>query len=349
MAISFELFLNWAERRFQDVVVRGDEIMVNSIFTEDYKHHLSCNPSGGKHKLANGVYHCWKTDEGGSLVSLVMQVDKCTYEEALEALGGYDSELRELEARVNAIFLNKYAEPVEIKNTLALPENTTWIKDLAPNDFWRVEAEEYLKARKLDFNDYLICTGGQHKNRIIIPYFDIKGNLIYWNGRFIGQSDKIPKYLGPHKDCGVGKGDVIYMPTWPQKGAVVHITEGEFDAKSIFMAGLFSAAIGGKELSDKQIALLRPYNPVLCFDTDAGKKKDSGGDALVSVGNTLKREGFESVFYVRPPAGYKDWNNMLIQTSPKVIAAYINQHKKPYTASTGLELKLRGLGLKVDD
>jgi hypothetical protein len=84
----------------------------------------------------------------------------------------------------------------------------------------------------------------------------------------------------------------------------------------------------------------------LCFDTDAGKRVDAGGNALVAVGEALKKEGFDEVYYVRPPKEYKDWNKMLVQTSPKLINVYIQQYRQLYTNSTSLEFKLKGLGLK---
>jgi len=341
--ISYDKFLDWAENRFGDVVVKGDEIMINSMFCEehglktDYKHHLSCNPSGGKLNLPNGVYHCWKTNEGGSLVSLVMKIDGCAYDEALERLGGTDVELYALEQQVADMFLNK-SRVVETptENGLKLPEHTSWITELSKDDFWRVEAEVYLENRKLNPRDYMLCTGGEHKNRIVIPYYDAQGKLIYWNARFLTDSKKVPKYRGPHKDCGVGKGDVVYMPDgWPPAGSKLHVTEGEFDAKSISMSGLHACAVGGKELNDKQAAMLLAYKPVLCFDAD-----QAGAGALLNIGDGLKKKGFDEVYFVRPPKQFKDWNQMLIEIGPKMINAYITQNLKLYTNFTSLEQEI---------
>ena len=76
MAIEKEIFVQWAEKYFDKVDVRGDEVRINSIFAEsDSKQHLWCNPAGGKNQRPYGVYHCWKTDRKGSLVSLVMEIE----------------------------------------------------------------------------------------------------------------------------------------------------------------------------------------------------------------------------------------------------------------------------------
>ena len=46
--IDFEKFLDWAESRFDNIVVSGDEVKVDSIFCEDHKQKMWCNPYGGK-------------------------------------------------------------------------------------------------------------------------------------------------------------------------------------------------------------------------------------------------------------------------------------------------------------
>lgn len=341
--VEYAEFLKWAESRFSDVVVSGDEIKLNSIFVEDYKHHLWCNPAGGKNEREHGVYHCWKSGERGTLVNLVKQVDKCTYDEALELLGT-DSGLADLEQRLEEFMaaqqpFSAISEP-EPENKLAYPEGTLPITSLPNSNFWRVESETYLLGRKLNPHDYLICTTDKdYKNRIVIPYFDKDCKLIYWNARFLNDSDKVAKYLGPDKACGVGKGDVIYMAgNWPPMGARLYLTEGEFDAKSLAQAGFYAAALGGKDITERQIELIRDFIPVLAFDNDFGKKVDAGGEAVLSVGDKLKQAGFKSVYFVRPPTTYKDWNAMLVDTSHRLINAYVLQHVKPYSFETRIQM-----------
>lgn len=343
MGVSFEKFLDWADSRFGDVKVSGDEIKINSIFIEDYKHHLSCNPKGGKKQVEHGVYHCWKSEKHGTLVNLVRMVDKCSFEEAMEILGVEDTELADLEARLET-FMSKRTPTIEIEKDiqLKLPEHTFPILSLSSDNFWKAEAEAYLEGRKLNPADYLICVDGEYKNRIVIPYYDKNKKLIYWNSRYLNDSKKVAKYLGPNKNCGIGKSDVIYMANneWPAIGSKLHITEGEFDAKSIVVAGLNAAAIGGKAIEEKQIEMIRGYNPVLCLDTDTGRV-DSGGNALLKIGNALKAKGFNALSFVRPPIKFKDWNKMLSDVGPKILHAYIKQNEKPYTDETFLELTIK--------
>jgi DNA primase len=331
--INFDVFLNWAELRFKDVVVKGNEIKLNSIFCEDQKHHLWCNPSGGRNQSPYGVFHCWKTDTKGSLVGLVMQVDTCSFEEALEILESYNHKIIDLEKQVQEILENKKVKTIEIEKTkIELPPSCYCFEDLPSNNFFKKNAEEYLNKRKISTENLLICVSGQYKNRIIIPYYNKNGNLIYYNGRYIGDSSL--RYLGPPKELGIGKGDVLFVPEWPEVGQKIYLTEGEFDAISLKQCGLHSAAFGGKNLSEAQVKILMQYVPVLCLDAD-----NAGGEALPKMGDLLLKTGFNEVFYVRASKEHKDWNSMYQNDGAKVIRAYIKQNERKYDQFLSLELR----------
>jgi hypothetical protein len=269
VAIDFEKFRTWAEARFSgDLLVKGEEIKLNSIFKEDYKHHLWCSPKGGKKERDFGVYHCWKSGEKGTLVGLVMKVDGCSYEEALETLNAEDNSLARMEAELERMYNNGFKDidaPKVVKkkaDSIGLPPHTYLITELPEHDLYRSEAEVILRSRKIPVDGLYVCVDGDYRNRIIIPYYDPEGALIYWNGRYMGESDKIPKYLGPPKEIGISKEDVVYMPgEWPEPGVRIHITEGEMDAKSIRLSGLYAAACAGKVISIDQAGVPATVHP----------------------------------------------------------------------------------------
>ncbi len=176
-----------------------------------------------------------------------------------------------------------------------------------------------------------ICTSGRYKNRILIPYYDKNNNLVYYNGRYIGDPGKNLRYLGPPKELGIGKGDVIYVQKWPNKNEKIYITEGEFDAMSLYQSGFYSAALGGKSLTDRQIDMISDYTPVLCLDADK-----AGGEALLKIANTLLSKGFSKVFYVRPCKEFKDWNGLLIEKGEKILKHYVLKQEKEYE-NTGID------------
>lgn len=339
MPVDFDKFLNWAEKRFDSVVVKGDEIKINSIFCDDHKHHLYCNPYGGKQGRPYGVFRCWKSDRRGSLASLIMLVDKCDFSEALEILGTENISLAELERKVQEFFDNKPEEKsVFVSTDIAIPENTYPIVDLSDDNYFKVQAEVHLMGRNLPIDDLLVCTDGKYVNRIVIPYYDKNRKLIYFNCRYLGKNEKIPRYLGPPTEVGIGKANVIYVPVWPQEGERMYITEGEFDALTLKYCDLYSAALGGKEISETQIEYLRGYKPTICIDNDIYGKK-----ALPKIGDALLSKGFTQIRYIRPPNLYKDWNEMYQQHNKELVKAYIQRNEQDYDNTTSTMFKYNSL------
>jgi len=336
MGIDFEVFSDWAESRFDNIVIKDNEVKINSIFCEDYKYHLWCSPSGGKNKNPYGVYHCWKTDEKGTLVNLVMKVDKCSFEDALATLNSYNNKIEELEEKVQSILSNKKVVEQEIKADvvkLKLPIDTYAFDDLPSSNKIKIKAEKYLNERKIKKDNLFICVSGKYRNRIIIPYYNKNKELIYYNSRSL--DDNKIRYLGPPKEIGIGKGDVIYMPDkWPIEGSKIYLTEGEFDAISLWSIGYDSAAFGGKNLTQIQMHLIKNYIPVLCLDSD-----EAGSNALVNMGDSLLKNGFEEIYYVRAPKKHKDWNKMLQTDGEKVTKYYIMMNEKKYDYLIGTKLR----------
>jgi DNA primase len=330
MAISFDKFKNWAIARFgeDNVLVKGKEIRINSVFVkDDENHHLWCSPSGGKNKRNYGVFHCFKTDQKGSLIKLVQIVDHCDKDDAFEILNGRTS-IRELEKKLEEYLNQEEEKQVETKiNQIYLPEHSFLISSLPSNNWWRKKAEEHLNPRKIQIDGLYICTDGKYKARIIIPYYDKQGNLIYFNGRHIGNSKC--KYLGPPKEIGVGKEDVIFMAgKWPEAGSTIYLCEGEFNAISLNLAEFNSAACGGKNMGEKQALLLSNYKIVICLDRDkAGKQGTSKMASVISSLETVK--GADKLSFVMPPEGYNDWNDMLKALGPVLLHHYIIKNTKP--------------------
>lgn len=329
MSIPFKNFLKWAKRTFGDdnVKVAGQEIKINSIFeSDDDGHHLWCNPSGGKRKHRFGSFQCWKTQKKGSLVKLVMLVDGCDRDDALSKLKG-ETSIRELERQLDKMFEAEERPPTEAtpKPGLALPSGCVEISALPQNDWWRKKAEEYLAGRKIPPAGLCIGVDGRYRNRLVIPYYDREGTLIYYNGRALG--DSRCKYLGPPKEIGVGKEDVVFMAgKWPEPGDTVYICEGEFNALSLRQAEMNGAACGGKNMSEKQAILLSPYKVVLCLDRDrAGRAGTTKMSSVISALSTAHGTR-DKLSFVVPPEGYNDWNEFLVKNNTVLLHHYMKKN-----------------------
>lgn len=320
MSCDFDSFLGWAEARFGDVLVAGKEVKINSIFTNDSKHHLWCCPE-------KGVYHCWKTDQKGSLTKLVVSVDNCSYAEAAEMIGaksGGDS-ISSLHQKFLEL-QEKLSKPPEQASKMVLPPSTYKISALSPDNRFRQIAEAYLKNRHLPLSNLMVCIDGKFKDRIVIPYYDGNDNLIYWNSRDLTGKAKL-RYRGPKKDeVLVGKEDVLWFSNWPKPKQKIYLTEGEFDAMSLNLTGLNAGACGGKSVSEKQLEMLKHNQIAIAFDADK-----SGGEALHKLGSICESNPNDvKVSYIRPPKNFKDWNEMLVDAGPRVMAAYIQQNEKAF-------------------
>ncbi len=328
MNISFDRFERWIKRRFgeDNVVVKGKEIRINSIFDpDDTNHHLWLSPAGGKKKRENGVFHCFKTDKKGSLVSFIQLVEHCDREDAVAILRGQPTVL-ELEQQLEEFFAQE-EQKVEAPPPpdLELPVGTHLISELS-NKWWRDKAVEYLEGRKIPVEGLYLCLDSPYKGRIIIPYYDRKEKLVYWNGRHIFPQAKI-RYQGPPKEVGIGKSDVVFVPGWPSAGELIHLCEGEFNAISLKLSDLHSAACGGKNMSDKQALILSDYRLCLCLDRDKAGKTGTTvmSDAISLCRGLLQQE----VLVVRPPKPYKDWNEMYIKEGGTVVHYFIKKNAKP--------------------
>lgn len=329
MPVDYQRFLDWAQKKFGNVVIRGDEILINSIFAEsDSKHHLWCNPSGGKKQVASGVYHCWKSERKGTLVGLVMEVDKCSRKQAQETLG-----IRALGGRpIDEIdmdvedFTSTFDDVlgIEFHKSIDLPP-FCFLLNKAPQNWYEL-AKNYLDGRKLDGKGLFICVGGKFAGRLIIPYYDMDGRLIYFNGRTL-TNDSL-RYKGPEKSIGVGKEDVLFFTCYPDANDKIYLCEGEFDAISLWQCGLNAVACGGKNLSDKQALQLSIYKVCLALDFD-----DAGQSAISKMQTKLNSfcsiSATNRLTVATPPQPYKDWNEFLCGHETRIIKAYIEKTEQP--------------------
>lgn len=341
MQVDFNRFVKWADQKFNgNIIVKKDQIRINSIFEkEDDGHHLWCSPSGGKKQRPFGVFHCFKTDEKGNLIKLVKLIEKCETEEAISILTGKKT-IADLENELEELLKNEdnYELDQQIKNqSLTLPSGSYLISALPTNNWWRQKSIEYLSGRQIPIDNLYICKEAPYKGRILIPYYDRFGNLIYFNGRHISPKAGL-RYLGPPITCGVGKEDVIFMAgEWPLSGENLYVCEGEFNAISIKRSGLNACACGGKNLSEKQAILLSDYKIIFCLDRDK-----AGASGLKKMVELMKRfshnNSGQNVRCTQPPSSYNDWNQMLIDLGPNVLREYIlkTQRTVDFDAPSGM-------------
>lgn len=132
------------------------------------------------------------------------------------------------------------------------------------------------------------------RNRLMFPIIDVRGNVIAFGGRALG--DDAAKYMNSPETPVFHKGDNVFgLNVAKQYGAKdgLILVEGYMDAVSLHVYGFPNAVAGlGTALTDGQASLLKRYSNVVyvCYDSDeAGQKAaDKAIDILSAAGVKLK-------------------------------------------------------------
>jgi len=196
--------------------------------------------------LDKGMFHDWACDIGGSVVRLFRDLNL-----------NFDFDIR----------FSKSAPVDEEPGVLPTPEGLMEIKDSKNKEI----ILKYLSTRRIteaDVDRYNI-KWWEPKKRILFPFYDLAGKLIFWNARGIFKGVK-PKYL----HAAVPKSNKILK--YDGDTSRVWIVEGVFDGITVNKdTGNMVIMLMGSSLSDGMMAYLRTmkYSVKLCLDSDMAKKQ----------------------------------------------------------------------------
>lgn len=311
--IEMDKFERWMFSRFPEVRVRGAEYCIDSIFTPDRKKKLYVNPD-------KNAFHCWKTDESGSIPELIAKVDNCELGEAMSMMArhpgdvrGFDGALESLKKRVE-----KVRQESKRRATL-MPESFREFRMGGKGPVYR-GCLDYLLGRKLDPIKFGLgcCVEGIYKGGLLIPVFDRDGVLIYWTVRMRSGEDR---YKNPPKDqFDVSKEDVIWAgKKWPEHGGVVFVTEGILDAMTLYLCGFPAVSLLGRVLSPRQRSILLSHNYSLVLAMD----NDQEGRASEEIIHAEYTSHGGVVLGAITPVEVKDWNKLLQTKGADFIRSYV--------------------------
>lgn len=336
--VDREAARKWLEARFGEVRVQGRNLCVCAPWPSpdgrpDTKFHLSVWPEGN-------CYHNWRPpNNSGSLVSLVSELDGCSFAEAVQKIGATESEGRVTADAFDAA-LKRVAEmgtkSLEAKTAIArtapalLPPTFCLFDDpVANGDPLAKRAAEYVESRGIVAAPFGIgyCraasgrkSGPRMDGRVVVPYFGRHGGVEYWTARSVDGEE--PKYVNPVAGANgcVGKGAVLWCGDWTKRGGDLFVVEGAFDAVSLATAGIHVVAVGGSQVTPEQERLIASFAParvVLAFDAD-----EAGRRGTATAAKSLKARGLR-VGRVEVPDGYKDWNQLWAAwREPEAFAAW---------------------------
>ena len=181
------------------------------FFCPKCKHHkpkLSIN-------FDKNVFKCWVCDfNGRSIMPLVSFYGKSNHRTQWKSICGI----------VDMSEIDQIEKPLSI---IELPEEFISLtsKKISPLS---IPARTYLKQRGMTYEDILwwkigYCPDGQYKERIIIPSFDMKGNINFFIARSYGNDWK--KYYNPPVEK-----DFVFSELYLDWDKDITIVEGVFDA-----------------------------------------------------------------------------------------------------------------------
>jgi len=165
---------------------------------------------------------------------------------------------------------------------------------------------------------WLSLTDRIHKNRIIIPFYDLAGNIIFYQSRELYDSHgKRPKYLGKVN----GDRSLFNIDRVDAKTEYIFIFEGPIDAffvqNGIAVAGIQEHSTKSlTTLQEKQLATFYLHNKIWVLDNQrVDKASYNKTSKLLSIGETV---------FIWPKEinkKYKDINDLCIATQRDGIDA----------------------------
>ena len=238
---------------------KGDEHLYHCPYCGHHKKKMSIN-------FANGYWKCWVCDTRGKNIYRIVR-----------KFGNYQQrqKYRELQGLVDlSDFEEMFKEynNIQEKQILDMPEGFVSLcnKDL-PMD--STDAFRYLSSRGIGRREILkwkigYCKEGRYAGRIIIPSFDIEGDLNYFIARsYVGHTRR---YLNPPADR-----DLVFNELNIDWDEPVVLVEGVFDA---IAAGNNAIPILGSTLREGsrlfQAIAIHDTPVYMALDYDAEKKAE---------------------------------------------------------------------------
>ena len=292
---------------------------------------------------AKQFYKCFGCGEGGDVLSFLMKINNQSFHEVVkeqaELLGielpstfEKSNDNKDLKTKLysclqdaaeffkSSLLKNKSAAAYQYLSSRGITDENieTYKLGFAPNSY--DELQKYLKVK---YSEDVLDKAGlvskrengngyidRFRNRITIPIFDEKGNIVAFGARAI-ESGQNPKYLNSPDTLVYNKSNILYglyqaKDAIKEKDSIV-IMEGYFDVISAQVNGVKNAVGAcGTALTESHVKLISRYTPsrkiYLAFDTDkAGQNATKRGadvikDAFSGLGNIKQfDESFSSI------------------------------------------------------
>ena len=254
-----------------------------------------------------GIYYCFGCHKGGGAINFVMELEGLSYPDAVRKLAArsgmevpedeqYQSRYRKQE-RLWALmkeagrFFNERLYAPEgaacreyvTKRGLTKAIVTQFGMGYAP-DSWNALVDAMRKKgytdQELRDADLVGEKNGRvydrFRNRLMFPIIDVRGNVVGFGGRVIGQGE--PKYLNSNETLIFNKRKNLFGLNFAKKTkeSAIILVEGNIDVVTLHQFGFDNAVASlGTSLTEDQVTLLSRYTEevILTYDGDeAGQR-----------------------------------------------------------------------------
>ena len=304
----------------------------------------SCDRYGGFYvNTETGAYVCWKCEfRAHTVVGLVAKVEDLSWSQARAYIFTRSVKLRRksdvfsLADRVRALRPHAIAEDDEAQDVaVELPEFYVPCFDEKRDPQWQLP--RYLKERGITANTARVwglgyCRRGKYGDRLIIPIDCPAG--VSWTARAMSADVWGPKYLNPpgadHRRLLIGwhvarvTGDIV-------------LCEGPLDALKLFQHDLSALALGGKELHDEQLAMLRRLPPKAAVTI----MLDPGEDVAALKMAARLNLHFDQIYIARLPKKTPGGKKLDPGESTRAQAQHAVDTAEKWTGSRGVLLAAR--------
>jgi len=208
------------------------------------------------------VFYCYGCHQGGDLISFYSYINKITESEAIAELAQdlgivFDKENEKKYFEVTKDFHNLFQ-----KNLKESPQIQEYLHQRGFTDDTIKKFKLGWGGETLPDTDLEIAKELQYMyeetsplfNRVIIPIYNNRGQIVGFSGRLLG--DGQPKYKNTSNNKIFKKSSLLFG--WPpEKGKDVFVVEGYMDVIKLFQLGCSAVAIMGTSLSDQQAKVLK--------------------------------------------------------------------------------------------
>jgi DNA primase len=260
---KIQILINFLGRYYRS----SNETLFSCPKCQHHKRKLSVN-------VEKNVFKCWICDYNGRDIYRLVR----SYGDA--------SDIAEWKKLSNVIDFAQHEKEKEPEIQVRLPKEFVTLTGKESSPLSRA-ARKYLQSRGVTMDQIVwwkmgYCPDGQYANRIIIPSFNLEGDLNYFISR--AYDDNWMKYLNPSSNK-----DFIFNELYLDWNKDITIVEGVFDA---IVVGNAIPLLGSTLREDSYIfqKIVDKCDKVyIALDEDAKKKESKIGRILTSYGVDVYR------------------------------------------------------------